>query len=280
MNIPSIGSNFEISGYTSVKCTGDPNKDAKNFAEANGISVDEAKKVLSGQFGAPSASNNKAASSASNVTVTTYDDEAELADDAELTDDVEFKPTGDPQEVLKTYADLKGISLDEAKAELEELYGAPKVDEADEVGEADDAATTEEGISQADIDAINTSITDLKDAHTEFKNRLNNWAISKGKYGLSELYQANINFRSKAIALNDLLGSIDMSGLEYSVRREIDDARDNLQTWTSRYEEAATYWANTNYKTKGDIWNNLCVASDQMRNAGGTLVSKLESAGL
>ena len=59
MNVPAIGSNFEISGYKSVKCTGNPEQDAQNFATANGISVDKAKQILSGQFGAPTVQNNQ-----------------------------------------------------------------------------------------------------------------------------------------------------------------------------------------------------------------------------
>ena len=53
MNIPIVGQNFSISGYTTVKCTGNPEQDAKNFAEANGITVEQAKNILQGQFGAP-----------------------------------------------------------------------------------------------------------------------------------------------------------------------------------------------------------------------------------
>ena len=127
MNVPQIGSNFEISGYKSVQCSGNPDQDAQNFATANGISLSEAKKILSGQFGNPvKNSNNQNTSEKTKITVDSTDADAELADD------VDFKPSGDPQEDVKKYAELRGISQDEAKAELEEKYGKPDVDKKED----------------------------------------------------------------------------------------------------------------------------------------------------
>ena len=74
MNVPTIGANFEISGYETVQCTGDPMKDAKNFADANGISVEEAKKVLSGQFGDPKVQEGSNSNTGEKVAASKDDD--------------------------------------------------------------------------------------------------------------------------------------------------------------------------------------------------------------
>ena len=54
-----------------------------------------------------------------------------LLGDSEGTQDTQQKPEGlpqdqDPDSYAQQYADENGISLDEAKAELEEKYGAPQ----------------------------------------------------------------------------------------------------------------------------------------------------------
>ncbi len=102
MNVPTIGQNFDITGYNTVKCSGNPEADAQNFATANGISVEQAKAILQGQFGAPGAApaqNNTATAGVTNVTA---DPEPELAENATL--DLEDTITNNTQDTSYTHA--------------------------------------------------------------------------------------------------------------------------------------------------------------------------------
>lgn len=106
-NAPKIGEEFKIS-YKSVKCTGNPDTDAKNFAEANNITVDEAKRILSSKFGAPGSNSNA----------------PKIGEDM-IVDYVAVKSTGNPDIDAKNFAEANNISLEKAKALLEEKYGKP-----------------------------------------------------------------------------------------------------------------------------------------------------------
>lgn len=78
MSVPSIGSNLSISGYTAVQCTGNPEQDAKSFADANGISVEEAKSILQSTFGAPGAAPSATNSDVADVTKVSKDEDSVL----------------------------------------------------------------------------------------------------------------------------------------------------------------------------------------------------------
>ena len=233
MNVPTIGANFEITGYDSVQCTGDPMKDAKNFADANGISVEEAKKVLSGQFGDPKVQETKNTTTTTNIE--TEDDEVELDDEVEdFTDD-----------------------------------------EITNVEENDD-----DGIAQEDIDSINNAIDGLDEKNTEYKNCYNNWAATKGKYGLSELITSIKNYQTDAYALIEAIDAADLSDLDYSVRKDIDNTKDKLKTWLDRYTTAKKAWGGAGWHQSGDAWKHLWAAINNMKKHASELVSKLQTAGL
>ncbi len=102
-----IGEEYQIS-YKSVKCTGNPDVDAKNFAEANNITIDEAKRILSSKFGAPGSGGNA----------------PKIGEDM-IIDYVAVKCTGNPDVDAKNFAEANHISIETAKALFEEKYGKP-----------------------------------------------------------------------------------------------------------------------------------------------------------
>ncbi len=102
-----VGEEFKIS-YKSIKCTGNPDTDAKNFAAANNITVDEAKSILSSKFGAPGSNSNA----------------PKIGEDM-LVDYKSVKSTGDPDTDAKNFATANNISIDKAKTLLEGKYGKP-----------------------------------------------------------------------------------------------------------------------------------------------------------
>ena len=233
MNVPQIGTNFEISGYTAVQCTGDPAKDAKNFADANNLSLDEAKAILSGQFGAPKAQNEtmSTATTQSTVSIDSNDEDAEL------------------------------------------------IEEEDE-NFTENVNSDDEGITQEDIDAINSAIDSLTEKNTEYKNCFNNYAKSSYEYGLSELYQSINNYQTDAYNLIDAIDSADLSNLDYSTRKDIDNTKDELKNWADKYTKSRKAWAANGWSTSGTAWDMLCTAYSKMRKYGNELISKLQSAGL
>ena len=251
MNVPTIGANFDISGYNTVKCTGDPQKDAKNFADANNITIDEAKKILSGKFGDPVKKADSTDTSKAGATM--VDDDAELDDDADL--DVET--TEEDDEV-------------DDDGELEELEDEEE-DDAD-----DDDDTTTAIFSQSVIDTVEDKISEIEDDRTEIKNTYNKWAKSSYQYGGSKYNTAVKDYQADVDSLIDYIGSLDLSKLDSSTRSEIEEARDEAEKWSDRLAKAAktSWWSDSTAQAKGST------AKKKTYSATETLISALQSAGL
>ena len=141
MNVPNIGANFEISGYSSVKCTGNPETDAQNFADANGISLEEAKSILSSNFGSPVLQE---AQNVADMVANSVDEDAELVDWAEDDNTTALPNTNGktPDAYAQEYADANNMTLDEAKELLKSLYGDPVLNNSN--NEVPDDFTLEE----------------------------------------------------------------------------------------------------------------------------------------
>lgn len=85
----------------------DPDTYAQQYADENGITLDEAKAELSAKYGDPVKPDEEGKEDKTAVT-------ADLPD-----------PGIDPDAYAQQYADAKGITLEEAKAELSAKHGAP-----------------------------------------------------------------------------------------------------------------------------------------------------------
>lgn len=124
----------------------DPDTYAKTYATQNGITVDEAKEQLRAKYGDPKPqndesifSNNNTENSSANLSNISLDD-LEDANNTEASpetgfmkfihdlfglssDKTEEQKDLNPDEVAQEYATKHNITLEEAKAELQKLYG-------------------------------------------------------------------------------------------------------------------------------------------------------------
>ncbi len=94
----------------------DPNAVAQQYAQQNGISIEQAKAELKAKFGDPQAQQAQALSQNSIFTLGGNGGGSGAQGLQGL----------DPNAAAEQYAQLKGISLSEAKEELISLYGVPK----------------------------------------------------------------------------------------------------------------------------------------------------------
>ena len=243
MNVPTIGANFDISGYNTVKCTGDPNKDAKNFADANNITVAEAKKILSGQFGDPVKRTESTTDATKAGATNDVDDDVELEDDADIDDIDDIDETDD-------------------------------VEEDDEVEDDDD--TTNNLADTVISDEVDTYIDDITEKYQEAANRYHAWAKSGYQYGGSKYSTALKDFQSSIADFLDYVDSIDMSSLDYSTRRAIDDAKDDARSWSDKFEKATK----TAWYSDATLNSKLSSANKKTRNLTSDLITLLQNAGL
>ena len=166
---PEIGGYFEISGYQSTKCTGNPNQDAQNFADANNLSLDEAKKILSGEYGAPQAPKAASAVKTSSGASTTkldnsgeiltsgdsQDEEYDIAMSIDISGYVPVQSTGNPDEDAQNFADANNLSLDEAKEILSSAMGSPEQPKA----KSDSSSSSSDSTSDSTSNSSDTTTT-------------------------------------------------------------------------------------------------------------------------
>ncbi|MCR4880619.1 MAG: hypothetical protein K6A44_01520 [bacterium] len=278
MNVPQIGSNFEISGYNSVKCTGDPNQDAKNFAEANNISVSEARTILSAKFGEPAA---KQANDVVKAATTATDDDSELVTGSQIEVDGynSVAMTGDPQQDAKNFADANNISVDEAKEILSAEFGAPKTTQtataADEVEEDDENAID---TIKAEVDDY---VTDIQDKWQEVSNTYNAWQKAGGGWSNNgtPLWKYHAAVKDLQLSIADFItyvGTIDLSGVTAAQKSAIESAKEDAKTWSDRFGTAVNskWWENSEKWTKG------ATAQKKARTLTQDLITQLKNAGL
>lgn len=244
MNVPTIGANFDITGYTTVKCTGDPQKDAKNFANANNISVEEAKKILSGQFGAPKKQSTDAVKTATN----TVDDDAELDEDADL--------------------------------DLEEVDAEKDIDDVDDTDDVENEEDNDE-IDDTVIDELDSYVSDINDQIQETKNAYNIWQKWGGGWQnngtpLWKFHGAAKELQTSIESFLDYVDTIDMSSLDYDTRKAIDDAKDDARKWSDKFAKATK----TEWYSNATLWQMAGSARKKAVNFTETLVAQLQSAGL
>ncbi len=99
-----------------------PDDYAQEYANKNGLSLEEAKEELKAKWGDP----QKPDTTSSDYNTSVFD--KYTAEDNTLVgayDETEEGKAINPDEFAQFYADEKGISLDEAKEELKELLGEP-----------------------------------------------------------------------------------------------------------------------------------------------------------
>ena len=136
--------------YNYLPARQDPDTYAKTFATQNGITVDEAKEQLKAKYGDPKPQNDESVFTNNNSSNSNFPfdlsefEESEGEEDgdfsishlikgilglfkgAKATNSKELPERKDPDEYAQTYADEHNITLEEAKAKLQELYGAPQ----------------------------------------------------------------------------------------------------------------------------------------------------------
>ena len=74
----NISNNLNVSGYKAVKRTGNPDQDAQSFAQANNISLNEAKSILQAKFGNPTVQENNNSSKYGSFLNPTQDESVQL----------------------------------------------------------------------------------------------------------------------------------------------------------------------------------------------------------
>ena len=119
-----LGNNYSVSAASntsridasSVKRTGNPDQDAKNFAKKMGISVDEAKNQLRAMFGNPEAKKAEDSTSSQKTSDNPFSNKI---------DESKVKMTGNPDTDAKNFAKKMNISVEEAKKQLKAQYGDP-----------------------------------------------------------------------------------------------------------------------------------------------------------
>ena len=244
MNVPTIGANFDIAGYNTVKCTGDPNKDAQNFADANNITVAEAKKILSGQFGDPAKKSNATAKSA--ATIDDVDDDVELDDDADI-DDLD--------ETSTTYA------------------GEAEDDELDDIDFDDNE---DDDVDNTTADDVDTYIDDMQEKYQEAANTYNAWAKSSFTKGGSTFNTALQDLQASIADFLDYVDTIDMTNLDASAKSAIEEAKDYARKWNDRFETSTTKsWGNNS-----ELKAKVKTANSKARKYTAYLITLLQNAGL
>ena len=255
MNVPTIGANFDIAGYNTVKCTGDPQKDAKNFADANNITVDEAKKILSGQFGDPAKKADSTDANKAAATTTTVDDDAELDDDADIEVEVE---------------------------EIEDVEEVDELDELEEDDEVDDGDDVTDALTNAMIaEEVDDYVDDINDKAQEVSNTYNQWQKWGGGWEnngapLWKFHAAAKNLQASIEDFLDYVDTIDMSTLDASTKSAIESAKDDARKWSDKYAKAVKteWWSNS------QLWSMAGTARKKAVSFTETLISNLKSAGL
>lgn len=140
--------------------TGNPQADLVNYANARGISQDEAKAELQCAFGNPQQSNFSFNSS---------EDE-----------ETEFSLSGNPEADAKNYADINNISISAAISKLKEIYGTPTAEQS----ESDETTTNTEETSE---DNTNTTSSSTSEWSTNKQHAYDKWkkAEDNFNYGLA-----------------------------------------------------------------------------------------------
>lgn len=233
MNVPSIGASFDITGYNSVKCTGDPATDAKNFADANGISVDEAKNILAANFGAP-------AQKASSVTTTSTDEDAELDTDAtlDLTDDSDTGKAGGTLQVASSIT-----TTDNGKT----LTVVNNNGETKTTSKSSSSGLTDSQKStfKTKLEAVEAAIKAQDEAYVAWMNDHSN-STKEQTYWDSVTYSATLTD-----ALIAFINTIDSSLLNSSVA----DAFTHLKKAVENEDSTYVAWKNDNSN-----WNSFATA--------------------
>ncbi len=236
MNVPQINSILEVTGYQSVNGTGNPEQDAKNFADANQITVEKAKTILMNKYGKPAAA--QANEVQKSITQNIDTEKVSLADDADFIDEdaasstnssgikvgEEFKIsyksikcTGNPDTDAKNFAAANNITVDEAKSILSSKFGAPGSNSnAPKIGE--------------DMLVDYKSVKSTEDPDTDAKNfaTANNISIDKAKTLLEEKYgkppQAKSNVLENISIPPEEAAKLEELGIPKDVIKQGDDA--------------------------------------------------------
>ncbi len=120
-----------ISNYSFNQVRQDPDAYAQEYANKNGMTLEEAKAELKSKYGDPKKPEETAGANSSvfGQYGTGFNNNATSQIDAETDISETFNNLKNPDEFAQFYADENGISLEEAKAELKELKGEPQAPE-------------------------------------------------------------------------------------------------------------------------------------------------------
>lgn len=105
-------SNLSVSGFKTIVSTNNPDKDLRNFAKTNKLSLEQAKEVLQSAFGNPS-----------KVTQTNQNKPPKTL---AVKGYKSIPVTGNPETDAKNFAKTNKISIEQAKKLLAATYGNPQ----------------------------------------------------------------------------------------------------------------------------------------------------------